>query len=279
MTPETLKQQLIDYGLSPNKTFGQHFLMDEIVLQDMLDVAKVSSKDMVVEVGPGIANLTKFLIDKAGTVLSVEKDPQFTNVLNSLKKKHKNFSYVLGDILETDMDTMLGDRTKKANYKVVANIPYYVTGKIVQYFLQQEHKPTSMTLLMQKEVAQNLTTKQGSLNLLAISVQLYADVELVEIVPARKFYPAPKVDSAVVHIELFKKSKYNLDAQTEKKLFKILRACFTGKRKQIHNTLANNFGIPKDKVQTILKKLKLDHQLRPQQLSIDQWIKLTNEIK
>lgn len=280
MTPETLKQLLIDYGLSPNKTYGQHFLMDEIVLQDMLDVARVSDKDVVVEVGPGIGNLTKFLIDKAGTVVSIEKDPQFVNVLNSLKNKNKNFKYQLADILEVDMDEVLKDTVGATQeYKVVANIPYYVTGKIVQYFLKQKFKPQSLTLLMQKEVAQNLTAKEGSLNLLAISVQLYADVKLVEVVPANKFYPAPKVSSAVVHIELFKKSKYKLDTESEQELFKILRACFTGKRKQIHNTLTNNLGIPKETVQKILTKLKLDPQLRPQQLSIKQWITLSDEIK
>ncbi len=278
MTPETLKQLLIDYGLSPNKTFGQHFLLDEIVLQDMLDVAKVGDKDVVVEVGPGIGNLTKFLLEKAGSVFSVEKDPQFTNVLNSLKKKHKNFKYVLADILETDIDSVLTGDAVKNDYKVVANIPYYVTGKIVQYFLKREHKPTSLTLLMQKEVANNLTAKEGSLNLLAISVQLYADAKLVEVVPARKFFPAPKVDSAVVHIELHKKSKYKMDSTTEQKLFKVLRACFTGKRKQIHNTLTNNFGMPKDVVLKILSKLKLDPQLRPQQLTIKQWIDLVTEL-
>lgn len=276
MTPDTLKQLLIDYGLSPNKTFGQHFLMDEIVLQDMLDVAEVSSEDVVVEVGPGIGNLTKFLIDKAGSVISIEKDPQFVNVLNSLKKKNKNFKYVLADILETDMDQVLAG-TK--DYKVVANIPYYVTGKIVQYFLKQNNKPKSLTLLMQKEVAENLTAKEGGLNLLAISVQLYADVKLVEIVPARKFYPAPKVNSAVVHIELLKKPKFKIDSDSEKRLFKILRACFTGKRKQIHNTLTNNFGIKKEVVQEVLQKLKLDPQLRPQQFSIAQWIALASEIE
>ncbi len=271
MTPETLKQLLIDHGLSPNKTYGQHFLMDEIVLQDMVDVAGITSKDSVLEVGPGIGNLTKFLIDKSDSVLSVEKDPQFVSILNSLKKKNKNFQYILGDILE-----MGKELSGLENYKVIANIPYYVTGKIVQYFLKAKNKPSSLTLLMQKEVAQNIVAKEGSLGLLAISVQLYANAKLIETVPARKFYPAPKVDSSVIHIELFKKPKYKIN--NEQKLFKILRACFTGKRKQIHNTLTNNLGLKKDEVQIILENLKLDPQLRPQQLSIQQWLDLTDEI-
>ncbi|QQS22682.1 ribosomal RNA small subunit methyltransferase A [bacterium] len=278
MTPETLKQLLMDYGLSPNKTYGQHFLMDEIVLQDMLDSADVSNADVIVEVGPGIGNLTKFLIDRAGQVLAIEKDPQFVNVLNSLRNKNKNFSYVLGDVLEENIDEALAQAGvgKQSSYKVVANIPYYVTGKIVQYFLKQQRKPVSMTLLMQKEVAQNITAKEGNLNLLAISVQLYATAELAEIVRAEKFYPAPKVDSAVITIKLHEQPKY--DVADEQKLFKLLRACFTGKRKQIHNTLVSNLGLGKEQVAAVLKKVNLDPKLRPQQLSIEQWIKLSEQI-
>lgn len=282
MTLETLKQLLSDYGLSPNKTYGQHFLMDEFVLQDMLDSAQISSADTVVEVGPGIGNLTKFLVARAGRVIAIEKDPQFINVLNSLRNKHKHFSYVIADVLEADMRKVLDGPSQdekpgsELSYKVVANIPYYATGKIVQYFLKQPNKPRSMTLLMQKEVAQNITAKEGSLNLLAISVQLYADAELTQIVRADKFYPAPKVDSAVVNIRLRAKPKYKI--ADEQRLFKILRACFTGKRKQIHNTLVNNFGLQKDQAAMVLQKLKLDPKLRPQQLSIEQWIKLAEQI-
>lgn len=278
MTPETLKQILIDYGLSPNKTYGQHFLMDEIVLQDMLDSAEVGSNDVVVEVGPGIGNLTKLLIDRAGQVLAIEKDPQFTNVLNSLRNKSNNFNYILDDVLSVDIDAVLAQAgvDKNSSYKVVANIPYYVTGKIVQYFLKQPRRPASMTLLMQKEVAQNITAKEGELNLLAISVQLYADCQLVQVVRAEKFYPAPKVDSAVLHIKLHSKPKYNV--ADEQKLFKVLRACFTGKRKQIHNTLVSNLGLGKDQVEAILQNLNLDPKLRPQQLTIEQWIKLSEQV-
>ncbi len=273
MNIDTLKQQLSDYGLSPNKTYGQNFLMDEIVLQDMVDAAGVTKNDIVVEVGPGIGNLTKFLCERAGQVIAIEKDPQFVSVLNSLKKKYKNFSYVLADALEVDINELVSGK----KYLVVANIPYYATGKLVQKFIQTTHRPTSLTLLMQKEVAENITAKPGSLNLLAISVQLFADSELITIVPAKSFYPAPKVNSAVINIKLHDKPVYKLEDQN--KFFKVLRACFTGKRKQIHNTLTNNLGLPKDEVLRILNKLKLEPTLRPQQLTIAQWIKLVNEIK
>lgn len=273
MTQETLKQLLIDYGLSPNKTYGQNFLMDEIVLQDMIESAGISKNDVVLEVGPGIGNLTKFLLESSKQVIAIEKDPQFVPVLNSLKKKFKNFSYILSDALEVD----LAEALPEGDYKVVANIPYYATGKLIQKFIQTDRKPSSMTLLMQKEVAENITSKPGNLNLLAISVQLYAQAKLIEIVPARKFYPAPKVDSAVVLIELFTKPKFKI--KDEQKFFKVLKACFTGKRKQIHNTLTNNLGLDKEIVLQVLSSSKLTPELRPQQLTIDQWINLVNEIK
>jgi 16S rRNA (adenine1518-N6/adenine1519-N6)-dimethyltransferase len=163
------------------------------------------------------------------------------------------------------------------DYRVVANIPYYITGKIVQLFLRAQHKPKSITLLVQKEVAHNIAAKAGRLNLLAISVQLYGTPEVVRTVPAKSFFPAPKVDSAVVHIELHDTRRYEVG--DEKKLFRILRACFAGKRKQIHNTLVNNLKLEKEAVGKVLEKLKIDPAARPQQLTIQQWLSLSAELQ
>lgn len=273
MTIETLKNILTHYGLSPNKTYGQNFLMDEIVLEEMIDTAGVSKQDVVVEVGPGIGNLTERLLGRAKTVLSIEKDPQFLPVLKKLAKEHKNFWYELVDVLKFNFSE---NELLQGNYKVVANIPYYITGKIVQLLLHAPKKPKSITLLMQKEVAENITAKVGKMNLLALSVQLYADAKITELVPARKFYPAPKVDSAVIHIELHPTPKYKIT--DEKKLFRILRACFAGKRKQLHNTLTNNLKLDKNFVNQILTELQIDLSARPQQLSIEQWLTLSDKI-
>jgi 16S rRNA (adenine1518-N6/adenine1519-N6)-dimethyltransferase len=275
MTIDTLKSLLKHYKLNPNKTYGQNFLMDETILEDMIDEANVKAGDMVLEIGPGIGNLTERLLDRAAKVLSIEKDPQFLNVLKSLSETHNTkdkqyFSYEVADALTYNFS----EKLKDVPYKVVANIPYYITGKIVQLFLKAQHKPESMTLLMQKEVAYNICAEVGSLNLLAISVQLYADPRVVCVVPGHKFYPSPKVDSAVIHIELRKKPKYKIE--DEAKLFRILRACFSGKRKQLHNTLTNNLQFEKSVVDEVLTKLKIDPMIRPQQLTIDQWILLSD---
>jgi 16S rRNA (adenine1518-N6/adenine1519-N6)-dimethyltransferase len=274
MTIETLKNILSHYGLSPNKTYGQNFLMDETILEDMIDEAGVTAKDVVVEVGPGIANLTERLLKRAKQVVSIEKDPQFVPVLQKLSGEHKNFSYHMSDVLKLDLDKTFGEL---GSYKVVANIPYYITGKIIQLFIRADKKPSSLTLLMQKEVAQNLTAKTGRMNLLAISVQLYADVKLVQIVPSHKFYPEPKVDSAVVKVDLYKKPKYKIS--DEKKLFRVLKACFSGKRKQLHNTLTNNLHLEKEYVDGVLSKLGIMPSIRPQQLTIEQWLALSDAIE
>ncbi len=277
MTIETLKNLLKHHKLNPNKTYGQNFLMDETILEDMIDEAKVKAGDMVLEVGPGIGNLTERLLQHGAKVLSIEKDPQFLNVLKSLAKEfntkeESKFWYEVTDALIFNFS----ERLKGQPYKVVANIPYYITGKIVQLFLRAAHKPQSMTLLMQKEVAYNICAKPGELNLLAISVQLFANPKVVGVVPGHKFYPAPKVDSAVIHIDIPKKPKFTIP--DEKKLFRILRACFSGKRKQLHNTLTNNLGLEKQTVLQVLEDLKIDPMIRPQQLTIDQWLALTEKI-
>jgi 16S rRNA (adenine1518-N6/adenine1519-N6)-dimethyltransferase len=273
MTIDTLKTILQRYKLNANKTYGQHFLMDETILEDMIDEAGIKAGECVLEIGPGIGNLTERLLERKAKVLSVEKDPQFLNVLKELKKEHPDFSYELTDALKFNFSERLKDKP----YKVVANIPYYITGKIVQLFMHAAHKPESLTLLMQKEVAYNIAAKPGSMNLIAISVQLFADARVVSVVPAHKFYPAPKVDSAVIHITLHKKPKYKL--KDEAKLFRILHACFSGKRKQLHNTLTNNLQLDKELVAQTLEQLKIDPMIRPQQLTLEQWIELTDALK
>ena len=162
-------------------------------------------------------------------------------------------------------------------YKVVANIPYYITGKILQMLMGAKFKPSVITILTQKEVAHNLAARAGDLGILAISVQLYGEPKYVQTVLAKSFYPAPKVDSAIVKIDLFKKPKYKL--ADEKNFFKIVKGCFAGKRKQIHNTLVNNLHLSKEQALEILSTLKINPAARPQELSIEQWIALTNAIK
>jgi 16S rRNA (adenine1518-N6/adenine1519-N6)-dimethyltransferase len=275
MTIQQLKDLFAKYRFGANATYGQHFLLDEIVLQDMLDEAKIGKRDAVLEIGPGIGNLTGQLLSKAGFVLSVEKDKKFVRILGDLAKQHPHFHYEIADILQYNFQEFFQSHGHKS-YKVVANIPYYITGKIIQMLLAAKHKPTSITLLVQKEVARNLAAEPGNLNILAISVQLYGDVQFVQKVLARSFFPAPKVDSAVVHIAVHDKPKYEI--QDEKKFFGTVKACFSGKRKQIHNTLAANLKISKDEAGKLLESVGISPSARPQDVTIEQWVSLVNAI-
>lgn len=269
MTSEQLKIFLKQHKISPNKILGQNFLLDDFILQDIVDAAKIEKDQAVLEIGPGITNLTKFLIQSGSFVLSVEKDPSFVPLLKELAQNHSNFHFEISDILKFDFQKAL---EKYSSYQVVANIPYYITGKIIKLFVGVKHKPKSLTVLVQKEVARNLTAKVGDLNLLALSVQLEADAKFMFEVPARKFYPAPKVDSAVVRIEFLKTPRF--PEMDRKKLFRVMRACFAGKRKQIHNTLTHNLKIDPATVEKVLKKIGIEKTARPQQLSLEQWVSL-----
>ncbi len=274
MTPEYLKQFLSNHQIKPNKVFGQNFLMNDVVLQDIVDSVPLSKGDAILEIGPGIGNLTERLIKTGHYVLSVDKDKNFVPILRGLSKQYKNFRFEIEDILHFNFSDALSEY---GQYHVVANIPYYITGKIIQMLVRAPKLPTTMTLLVQKEVAQNISAKPGSLNLLAISVQLHADVKILETVKARDFYPAPKVDSCVIQIAFRKKPKYIIE--DEKRFFAILRACFIGKRKQIHNTLMNNLQLEKDTVSQLLEDVGIDPKARPQEVTIEQWIELYKKIK
>jgi 16S rRNA (adenine1518-N6/adenine1519-N6)-dimethyltransferase len=275
MNIDQLKNYLRTKGLKPNFNYGQNFLIDEFVLEDIVDAAEVSKEDSVLEIGPGIANLTEKLLERAKTVLSIEKDPKFLPVLKSLKKHYKNFRYEIADVLEYNFQKFFEEQGNKS-YKVVANIPYYITGKILQMLMTAKFKPSSITVLTQKEVAQNVVAKPGNMSILAISVQLFGDPQLVQIVQAKSFYPAPKVDSAILKVEIPQKAKYKIS--DEKEFFRVVKACFSGKRKQIHNTLMNNLKLEKSKVEEILQVLKINPAARPQELYIEDWIKLSELI-
>ena len=288
--PESLKNLLRRYQLKPNFTYGQNFLVDETVLADIVAAARLTSADCVLEIGPGIGNLTERLCQQAGFVLSVEKDPQFVPILKNMKKRHKNFWYEIADVLEFDFaqalstqqagdDSRNGSRPtlKAVRYKVVANIPYYITGKILQMLLTAKHKPASITLLTQREVAESLAAAAGDLSVLAISVQVFGQPKIIRVVAKDSFYPAPKVDSAIVHIDLFSRPRYHVS--DEKIFFQTVKACFAGKRKQIHNTLTHNLKLDKTQVEEMLIKLKINPAARPQELSIDQWVALSELLR
>lgn len=273
MTLQELQKLLRDYQLTPNKMLGQNFLMNDDVLEQTVAAADIGPADTVIEVGPGVATLTRLLCKKAGRVIAVEKDEHFLPLLKKVKKSHANLEIIMDDILRVTVS----DLVSGSEYKVVANIPYYLTGKLIPLFLESEHKPKSLTLLIQKEVGESMVATPGRMSLVSVATQLYAEPKIITHVPAEDFFPAPKVDSVVLHLDVYKKSPYAISDY--KLFFKVLKACFLGKRKQLHNTLTNNLNLEKEKVIEILSRVKLSPEVRPQELSIEQWVSLVDEIK
>jgi 16S rRNA (adenine1518-N6/adenine1519-N6)-dimethyltransferase len=271
--PELLKK----YNLKPKDTLGQNFLLNEETLEDIVDAAEIKKTDEVLEIGPGVATLTKLLAERARFVLAIEKDENFLQMITealgdrlqgsgSKAKPKANVKLVLDDALHFNFQDLL-----KPGYKVVANIPYYITGKIVEMLLASKNRPSKIVLLVQKEVAQRITAKPGDMSILGISAQLYADARLIKIVPRTDFYPAPKVDSAVLVLDVLDEPRLNVD---EKKFFRMVKACFAGKRKQLKNTLKNNLKLDAKTMSKIEAGVSFKLDVRPQDLNLDNWFEL-----
>ncbi|OHA89608.1 MAG: ribosomal RNA small subunit methyltransferase A [Candidatus Zambryskibacteria bacterium RIFCSPHIGHO2_02_FULL_43_14] len=251
------------------KSLGQHFLKSERALATIVEVGNLSVTDTVLEIGPGTGTLTEKLLAIDCQVLAIEKDD---NLYDTLKIKFQKeivsgqLKLIHDDILKFDFKKL----TAKS-YKLIANIPYNITGAILKKFLSAEHQPKQMVLLMQKEVAKRIVAQDDKESILSISVKAYGIPRYVETVKAGSFAPMPKVDSAIVVIENISKNYFkNL---TEKDFFEIVRAGFKSKRKKLSSNLSTIFH--KDKVQEVFQKLKLDRNLRAEDADIKIWHKLT----
>ena len=243
MTINDLKSLLSRFHIRPSKKLGQNFLLSEQALDQIVEAAELSPEDTVLEIGPGLGVLTRRLCEKAGLVLAVEKDRKLVTALRKLFKSQKNVKVIHGDALfihPTSYELPASPAGRPAtSYKVVANIPYYLTGKILQNFLTSEQKPSLMVLLLQKEVAERITASPGQMSILAVSVQFYAEPEIIGRVGRENFYPEPEVDSAIVRLKVLEKPRLAVD---EKRFFQLVKIGFAGKRKQLHNNLQAGFG-------------------------------------
>lgn len=270
---ESVRALLGRYGLSPDKRFGQNFLADGTVLDALCDAAAVAAGDVVLEVGPGVGTLTERLLERGARVIAVEKDERFRPLLQDLAARYPQaqLQVVFGDALQLRWSEVLSDAP--AGVKVVANIPYYITGTLLQQFLRPAAvRVRSVTVLVQREVAEHMVARPGRMNLLGLSVQLVGTPHVVRAVPAAAFIPAPKVDSAVVHVALFDEPL--VSAAAERMVFRVARACFSGKRKQIHNTLVSGLGIAPAEAERLLSAAGIERTARPQNLSVQDFVRL-----
>lgn len=272
------RQELIDYlranQIWAKRTMGQNFLVDEQALAQIVAAADIQSTDTIVEIGPGLGVLTAELSKRAGKVIAIEKDDKFADVLKT-QYLNSNVEIVHQDALNFEPNTygLIAE-----SYKLVANIPYNITSLIIRKFLEEEDKPEMMILLVQKEVAERIIAEPGDMSLLAVSVQFYAKVEIVAIVPKESFFPTPKVDSAI--IKLVSKSDSKQVSKTEEKdFFRIVKFGFAAKRKTLENNLSAGMHIKKDDARDIIKKAGFAPNIRAEGLSVLDWLKLFETLK
>jgi len=267
------------YDILPSRSKGQNFLVDREVLSEIVEAAQLKQSDTVLEVGPGLGILTEELIRQAGKVVSVELDKKLYNFLQTKFSGVKNLKLINEDILKFNPQNF---KLSDLNYKIVANIPYNITSHFLKKFLTAETKPSDMTLLIQKEVAQRVCAQPGQMSLLSISVQLYSQPKIMEFVSKKSFWPSPEVDSAVLKLSSIKSSDEVdnfLQGISEKSFWQLVKIGFSAKRKQLQNNLSAGLKIPSAEVKKILKQANFNPQVRAQNLSLTDWIKLAKKIK
>ena len=270
-----IKSLLKEHQIYPSKRFGQNFLVDKTVFEKIIGAANLSPEDTVLEIGPGIGNLTQELAKKAKRVVAVEKDKKMVEVLKETLKDFKNVEIIQGDILKLPTTNY----SLPTNYKVVANLPYYITSPVIRNFLElPEVRPREIVLMVQREVAERICSKPPKMNLLAVSVQFYGEPKIISSVSKNSFWPKPKVDSAILKIIVNRKQlTVNRDL-----FFKIVKAGFSQPRKQLVNNFArklalsppNGLKLDKDKIKYWLLKNKINYIRRAETLNIQNWVNL-----
>jgi 16S rRNA (adenine1518-N6/adenine1519-N6)-dimethyltransferase len=257
------------HGLHPKKGLGQNFLSDPVALERIVTAAEIPPGAHVLEIGPGLGSLTRHLAVAAGHVTAVELDKALLPVLQEVLAPFDNVRIIQGDILElnpTELALVPG-------YLVVANIPYYITSAVIRRLLESPVKPSRIVLTVQREVAERIAAKPGKLSLLALSVQVYGQPRTAARIPAGAFYPPPKVDSAVVRVDLYPEPL--IPTGQLNTFFRLAKAGFSQKRKMLRNSLVGGLSLPQAQVEALLAAAGIDSQRRAETLSIDEWKNLT----
>lgn len=253
---------------------GQNFLINPTVATRIVQSAALTPEDVVIEVGPGTGAITTLLAQHAKDVLAIELDPKLAEDLTEKYATVDNIHIIHNDILKTHITKIL----PQESYKVVANVPYYITSKITRFFLEQDIPPQQMILMIQKEVAQRITAAPGAMSILSVSVQYYAQPEYLFTVPAESFNPVPKVESAVIKITPQKPNE-RPEKSSHNHFFRAIKSGFSAKRKTLSNNLANGFHTDKNTIAALLKECAIAPNVRAQELSLPQWHTLVKKLE
>ena len=252
----------------PKKSLGQHWLKDPEILADIAEAAELTGDDVVLEIGPGLGTLTSRLLARANSVTAVEFDADLARKLPG-QFPGKELTVVNQDILQFDLNQL------PKNYKVVANVPYYITSKIVEKLMTAENKPSIAVLLVQKEVAERIAAEAGNMSVLSVSVQIFAEAELDIEVPRQFFTPPPKVDSQVVVLRT--RDNPLITPEDQRDFFRVVKAGFSAKRKKLRSSLSGGLGIDKGMAEELLKNAGISPNTRAEDLAIEDWKRLLKE--
>jgi 16S rRNA (adenine1518-N6/adenine1519-N6)-dimethyltransferase len=266
--PPNVRALMRRFGIRSRRKLGQNFMVDPRALRKVITAAQLTGGETVLEIGAGVGSLTWRLAHHCARVVAVEIDERLIPALEYALSFESNVEIVAGDILEMDVDEVLGN----GPYSVVANIPYYITSALIRRLMESRRRPECLVLSVQKEVAERIVAGPGEMSLLALSVQVYGEPELRGRIPASAFYPQPKVDSAVLRIAGYPSPR--VPQALIEPLFVLARAGFGQKRKQLHNALAKNLGKPNETVLEWLSAAGVRPEQRAQELSIDNWLDL-----
>jgi 16S rRNA (adenine1518-N6/adenine1519-N6)-dimethyltransferase len=267
--PISIPHLLKKYGLRPHKGLGQNFLQDPIALETIVTAAEIRPTDTVLEIGPGLGSLTRYLAASAREVVAVELDQHLLPALKAVLAPYQNVRLIHGDILELSPDDLIQEQ----DYVVAANIPYYITSAVIRHLLESKEKPRRIVLTIQKEVAKRICEKPGDMSLMALSVQVYGKPHVVAHIPAGAFFPAPSVDSSILVIDIYPSPL--IPQEHLESFFRLIKAGFSQKRKTLRNSLSSGLGIRPTNAAELLLRAGIDPQRRAETLSIEEWERLT----
>ena len=267
------------YHIKANKKLGQNFLINDEVINEIITSSNIGKNDLVIEIGPGLGTLTSELLEKAGKVIAIELDDRMINILEDRFKLYTNFILIQNDVLKVNLTEIINKQKENFEHvKIVANLPYYITTPIIMKLLEDRLKIETITVMVQKEVAERITANPGDKlsGAITYSVDYYAEAEKVILVDKSSFIPSPEVDSEV--IKLIIRNEPKVQVESEELFFKIIKASFMQRRKILLNGLINAKIIEKEKLIKILKELEYDISIRGEKLTLEQFAKLSNLI-
>lgn len=265
---KAIQKILEDYDLKPQKKMGQNFLIDKNIIKKFITACDLDENDTVLEIGSGLGNITQFLAEQAKEIIGIEKDVKLAEISKEILKDFENIKIIQNDILNFNINNL-------KEYKVVGNLPFYITSPIIVKFLEAQNKPKKMVFIVQKEVAQRICSEPPNMTILSNSVQFFAKPKIISSISKNSFWPVPNVDSVILELSPLLNQKTNLS----EKFFKIMKAGFSHPRKQILNNLSKELDLNRKPVESWLKKNKIETTERAENITVEDWINLAKSLK